>query len=74
MEAKLQKWGNSVGVRIPNVMLKELDLKNNDKVNLEQVEDRIVITKSKKDKISLKELFDNYEGENLTKDFEWNED
>ena len=28
MEAKLQKWGNSDGIRIPNSFLKLLNLKN----------------------------------------------
>ena len=30
MEAKLQKWGNSDGIRIPNSFLKLLNLKTND--------------------------------------------
>ena len=73
MEVRLQKWGNSSGVRIPSVFLKSLNLKTNDKINIEQVEDRIIISKSNKDKVSLKELFDNYHGENLAKEFEWDE-
>lgn len=70
MEVKLQRWGNSNGIRIPNVMLKTLNLKTNDKVNIEQVDDRIIITKPD-NKISLKELFDNYDGPNLTEEFSW---
>ena len=34
MEAKLQKWGNSLGVRIPSNILKSLNLKTNDKIDL----------------------------------------
>ena len=30
MEARLQKWGNSFGIRIPSNMLKSLNLKVND--------------------------------------------
>ena len=30
MEAKLQKWGNSDGLRIPSSFLKALNLKTND--------------------------------------------
>lgn len=71
MEARLQKWGNSDGIRIPSTLLKSLNLKTNDIVNLSIEDEKIIITKSKTKKVSLKELFDNYNGENLTKDFEW---
>lgn len=73
MEAKLQKWGNSDGIRIPSVLLKNLNLKTNDIVCLEQVDDKIIISVPKKKKISLEERFKNYKGENLAKDFAWDE-
>ena len=73
MEARLQKWGNSDGIRIPSAILKSLKLKTNDKVNLEQVDDKIIISKQKKEKISLAEKFENYNGDNLSKDFSWDE-
>ena len=71
MELKLQRWGNSDGIRIPSNILKSLNLKTNDKVNLVMEDDKIIITKSNNKKISLKELFDKYNGENLAKEFEW---
>lgn len=74
MEAKLQKWGNSDGIRIPRDILKLLNLKTNDKVELKYENDKLIITKQKKEKISLKERFANYKGENLAKDFIWDED
>lgn len=73
MEARLQKWGNSDSIRIPSNILKALNLKTNDKVNLEQIEDKIIISKLKNDKISLAEKFKNYKGENLAKDFSWDD-
>ena len=73
MEARLQKWGNSDGVRIPKAFLQSLNLKTNDKIIIEQVDDKIVISKSTKDKISLKELFDEYHGKNIAKEFEWDD-
>ena len=73
MEIRLQKWGNSDGIRIPSTILKALNLKTNDKVELIQEEDRIIITKSKNKKISLEERFKKYNGENLTKEFVWDE-
>lgn len=73
MEIKLQKWGNSDAIRIPSSILKSLNLKTNDKVILEKVEDKIVITIPKKKHISLEEKFKAYKGENLAKEFVWDE-
>ena len=73
MEARLQKWGNSDGIRIPSNILKALNLKTNDKINLEQIEDKIIITKQVNSKISLAQKFKEYKGENLAKDFSWDQ-
>ncbi len=73
MEAKLQKWGNSNGIRIPHSILKSLNLKTNDKVELRYEDDRIIITKPKKETISLAAKFADYKGENLAKEFIWDE-
>ena len=73
MEARLQKWGNSDGIRIPSSILKALNLKTNDAINIEQVEDKIIISKQIKSKISLAEKFKEYHGENLAKDFSWDD-
>ena len=73
MEARLQKWGNSSGIRIPSNFLKSLNLKVNDKVELNYEEDKILITRPQKEKISLEERFANYKGENLAKEFSWDD-
>jgi len=73
METRLQKWGNSSGIRIPSSILKSLNLKVNDIVNIEKEKEKIVISIPKKEKISLEERFKNYHGENLAKDFSWDE-
>ena len=73
MEIKLQKWGNSVGIRIPSSVLKSFNLKENDIIDLKEEDDRIVITKSLNMNISLLERFNNYKGKNLAKEFVWDE-
>ena len=73
MEARLQKWGNSVGIRIPSNIIKSLNLKINDVLELETEDKKIIITKSIKKTISLEERFKEYNGKNLAKDFEWDE-
>ena len=73
MEARLQKWGNSDGIRIPSSILKSLNIKTNDILNIEQVDDKIIISIPKKKKISLADKFKDYKGKNLAKDFSWDE-
>lgn len=73
MEIRLQKWGNSDVIRIPSSILKSLNIKTNDILNLEQVDDKIIISVSKKKKISLEKIFMEYQGKNLAKDFSWDE-
>ena len=47
MEVRLRKWGNSDGIRIPSTILKLLDLKTNDLLELVEDEGRIIISKSR---------------------------
>ncbi len=71
MKTKIQKWGNSKGIRIPNEIIKELDYKVEDELEISRVEDKIVMYKPVKQKKSIKEMFENYQGEDLTKEFSW---
>lgn len=73
MEVRIQKWGNSDGIRIPSNILKSLNIKTNDILNIEQENDKIVISIPKKRKISLADKFKEYKGKNLAKDFSWDE-
>ena len=73
MEARLQKWGNSAGIRIPKSILNSLNIKINDILDIKQNDEKIIISISKKKKISLEERFKNYNGKNLSKDFSWDE-
>lgn len=73
MEARIQKWGNSNGIRIPSSMLKSLNIKTNDILNIEQEDDKIIISVPKKKRISLEDRFREYRGKNLAKEFSWDE-
>lgn len=73
MEARIQKWGNSDGIRIPSSILKSLNIKTNDILNIEQKDDKIIISVPKKKKISLEDRFKEYHGKNLAKEFSWDE-
>lgn len=73
MEIVIKKWGNSDGIRIPNNILKTLNLKTNDVLNIDTDGEKIIISVPKKKKISLSNEFKNYKGKNLAKDFSWDE-
>ena len=63
MQATIQKWGNSLGVRIPSFIAKELFLKNGSSVEILEEGDRIIIQPSKKK--TLKEVLELITEENL---------
>ncbi len=55
MPCKLQKWGNSLGVRIPKSIIEKINLEENDELIIEQQDGKIVIFPAKK-KLSLSEM------------------
>jgi len=46
MYATIQRWGNSQGIRIPKALLEALNIRENDRVELEQTKDAITIKKA----------------------------
>ena len=79
MEARLQKWGNSDGIRIPSSFLKTLNLKTNDVVEIVQKEDVIIISKPKKRHLTLEERFRLFEDlpnneKGIVESYDWGED
>ena len=73
METKLQKWGNSCGIRIPNIILKTLDIKVNERLDIKEENGNIVISKIKNNKWTIAERVEEYNGDKLENDFEWDE-
>ena len=62
MIAKIQKWGNSQGVRIPKSILNSAHFSENEDVEIIVVDGRIIIEHTKRHK-SLKERLKNYDGD-----------
>ena len=52
MEAVVKKWGNSLGIRIPNLMARELSLKDGSIVNISDRGREIIIKPIQKNKLS----------------------
>ena len=53
MVTKIHKWGNSLGIRIPTNIVKDLSLKNGSLIDLEKEADKIIIRPRK-----MEELYD----------------
>ena len=69
--SKIQKWGNSQGIRIPKKMLETLDLKVNDSISIEEGENCLKIKKVEEKLRNIEKLFLNYEGEYEKIDLDW---
>jgi len=72
MNATIQKWGNSQGIRIPKVILEGLSLKEGTDVEL-FVEDNALIIKPRS-KRTIQDLFIGYDGEYTPEEVDWGAD
>ena len=63
MQATIQKWGNSLGIRIPSFIAKDLALKNGSSVEILEEDNRIIIQASKRK--TLKEILELVNEENI---------
>jgi len=52
MEVTMKKWGNSLGVRIPSPIVRELSLKDGSRVDINDRGKEIVIKPVQKNKLS----------------------
>jgi antitoxin MazE len=69
METTVQKWGNSLGIRIPNLLVREFSLKNGSVVNINDKGNEIVIKPVRKSRLS--EMLNNINDQNLHQEVDW---
>ncbi len=62
MQTVVQKWGNSLGVRIPSLYVKEFNLRNGSAVDIVEEDGQLVI---KPGRLTLEALMDQVTDENL---------
>jgi len=62
MQTVVQKWGNSLGIRIPSMYVKEFNLKNGNSVDIIEENGKIVIVPPKK---TLQEMLSRVTNENI---------
>ena len=59
---RVQKWGNSQGIRLPKKILKDLGININDKIEISLNGEEIILKKIKK-YTNLDDLFKDYKGD-----------
>jgi antitoxin MazE len=64
MSAKIQKWGNSLGVRIPKTIIDKMNLGENSAVDVEYKNGNIIISAAQK-KFSIDDLVEAITPKNL---------
>jgi antitoxin MazE len=70
MKTVVQKWGNSLGIRIPSLYVKEFSLKNGSSVEIKEEGGKIVILPKKQ---TLEELISKISKENIHESIETGE-
>jgi antitoxin MazE len=68
MDTKIQKWGNSLGLRIPKSFARELGFNEGCTVEILLEKDRLVIRPFQKEKYQLSDLLSRVKKENLHKE------
>lgn len=73
MQAKIQKWGNSQGLRLSKNMLKDIQLEVGDEVDIAVVDSTIVIAplKNIRGKYRLKDLVAKMPKDSKTGEIDW---
>jgi antitoxin MazE len=68
MEAIVRKWGNSLGIRIPGNMAKEIALQDGSSVDIEGKDGQIIIRP--RNKYILKDMLSNISRDNIHEEVE----
>lgn len=71
MNATVQKWGNSLALRIPKSLAQDADLRQGSAVELEPVEGGIMVRPQKRRKISLPGLLKAITKTNIHAEADW---
>jgi antitoxin MazE len=65
MQTKIQKWGNSLGIRIPRSFSKEAGLDNGTTIEISLENDKIIINPIRKRKYLLEDLVNRVNSNNI---------
>ena len=68
-KTRLQKWGNSLAVRIPSDIVRQLKLEKGSELTIEIKEDVILVKPARESK--LEDLIDQITQDNLHREVDW---
>lgn len=68
---RIQKWGNSYGLRIPKSIMDELEIHPDTRLEIQQEQGRIVITPIRDHKLTLEDLLAQITPDNLHSEVDW---
>ena len=71
MRIKVQKWGNSLAVRIPKAIAAEAAVTQNTVVEISVDKKRVVLKRAKGTRLRLRDLVKGITKENMHSEFEW---
>ena len=73
MRSRVQKWGNSLGLRIPKVFATDTELVAGSEVEIEVEDGRLIVTPVIKPSYRLEDLLAGVTPENLHEAVDWGE-
>ncbi len=71
MTATVQKWGNSLALRIPKSLAEDVDLHQGSVVELQVVEGEMVVKPKKERRLSLRQMVKRITKKNLHAETDW---
>ncbi len=71
MRAKVTKWGNSLGLRLPRAVAQELGIDEEGQVEMEVLQGKLVIAPVRAREYSLEELLSGITPENCHAEMDW---
>ena len=65
MKTRVQKWGNSLGIRIPKALALEVDMSESSEVEIQAKDGKILVSPVKRKVLSLRQLLSRVTPDNL---------
>jgi antitoxin MazE len=71
MRARVQKWGNSLALRIPKSVAKEAGLEQDTPVELRLVNGKLIVSPAAEDEVTLEQLLAGITDEKIHEEVDW---
>lgn len=71
MTATIQKWGNSQGIRLPKIILDNLNIHEGEEVEILTQDDTIILRPAVRQRKTIQELFEDYKDDYRPEEVDW---